>query len=94
MASALRVWPVELRLCLDVLGKIEQTKREHTRHKEPSGSCPLCQKQVIASATTDALCGPRLSFSETERILSTHVETFYRSPADPTRAVKKIRCSD
>jgi hypothetical protein len=28
-----------------VFGKIEQTKREHARHKELSSHCPLCQAQ-------------------------------------------------
>jgi len=31
-----------------ILGKIEQTKREHARHKEPRSYCPLCQQQQPA----------------------------------------------
>jgi hypothetical protein len=33
-----------------ILGKLEQIKREHARHKEPSSHCPLCQPQPLVTA--------------------------------------------
>jgi hypothetical protein len=32
-----------------VLGKIEQTKRDHVYHKEPNASCPLCQAHLAVT---------------------------------------------